>query len=342
MLWKKGQGGVLHRANWKEREFVLTSSPKQLSYFDGSTRKGSLDFEGVAEAGGAVEVGLLKGDGAQKTGNSGSTEGRVAVPCGSRTLYMASQTEAEMHEWVDALCLVLQVRAGARSVLGSTTELEESARPSARELVTSESETAPAGEPPTEGEGMLQTTMVQPSQSQETALETTMARPTLAGTSEATPFMAGDGAGALSAPAIHTRGALSAELRPPAPVPEEELRIWMWKKGDLNASWKRRFCVLQSGLSSSPGHSRSRSSSLSSSGALGGSLDPLAAAAPRSQYVYYFASEKAAEKGKDGQLRTGNAKVHNPFMYTPAALLRGVGHRPLAVPHMFTHHPATV
>jgi hypothetical protein len=102
-LWKQGQGGMLGRANWKEREFVLTANPTQLSYFDCGLnflrKKGSLDFAGPAK----VER-LLH---ALKTGTSGSTEWRFAVTCGSRTLNMAANSEGEMHEWIDALCEVL-------------------------------------------------------------------------------------------------------------------------------------------------------------------------------------------------------------------------------------------
>ena len=102
-LWKQGQGGMLGRANWKEREFVLTANPTQLSYFDCGLnflrKKGSLDFAGPAK----VER-LLH---AQKTGTSGSTEWRFALTCGSRTLNMAANSEGEMHEWIDTLCEVL-------------------------------------------------------------------------------------------------------------------------------------------------------------------------------------------------------------------------------------------
>jgi hypothetical protein len=134
-LWKQGQGSaggnMLGRANWKEREFVLTANPTQLSYFDKvlggivvrdcfatvemwrSSPMNARDciFDGVRNVPKKVER-LLH---SQKTGTSGSTEWRFAVTCGSRTLKLAANSEGEMHEWIDALSKVLGGSVGNMS-----------------------------------------------------------------------------------------------------------------------------------------------------------------------------------------------------------------------------------
>jgi hypothetical protein len=99
-LWKQGRGGAFGRANWKEREFVLTASLKRLSYFEGENQKGCLDFEGQTSR---VER-LLD---SEQSGEGGPTEWRFAATCGERTLNMAAATETEMHEWIDAIRNVL-------------------------------------------------------------------------------------------------------------------------------------------------------------------------------------------------------------------------------------------
>lgn len=104
-LWKQGRGCAFGRANWTERDFVLTASPKRLCYFEGGNVRGSLDFEGQESK---VER-LL---GAKKTGTSGTTEWRFVATCGRRTLNMAAATKQEMHEWIDAISNVLGVYGG--------------------------------------------------------------------------------------------------------------------------------------------------------------------------------------------------------------------------------------
>jgi hypothetical protein len=99
-LWKQGQA----RNNWKEREFVLTSTPKRLSYFSTSRHKlkGQIDF-------GNDPITVQRALSSVKTGKSGSTEWRFLVKCGARTLLMAAHTEEGMHEWLAALSACLEV-----------------------------------------------------------------------------------------------------------------------------------------------------------------------------------------------------------------------------------------
>jgi hypothetical protein len=147
-LWKQGQGGVLGRANWQKRDFVLTDTAgaRSLAYFVWTTiagveQKGSLNFDakGVDAAASKVER-LLN---VKKTGSSGSTEWRFAVTCGERTLNMAADTEAEMHEWIDAIAAVLHMKEGAgHDDSGAAEEAAAAAEAAAAEEVAAAEATA--------------------------------------------------------------------------------------------------------------------------------------------------------------------------------------------------------
>ena len=106
LLWKRGR----FRHSWKLRYVVLTD--QGLRYYDGSRFKGELKFNENSQ----VEIqppGLLK------TGHSGSTNFRFVVSSETRSLLCAARTEAEMHEWTEAVKIATR-RAG--SVNASSTE----------------------------------------------------------------------------------------------------------------------------------------------------------------------------------------------------------------------------
>ncbi|KAH9126123.1 hypothetical protein AeMF1_003404 [Aphanomyces euteiches] len=100
LLFKKGSGqGLLNRQNWKRRVFELTRT--ELNYYDtnkSSTLKGSLDLTTCRVA----DLEIMPAD-CTKTGNSDSSEWRIAIQTPSRRFVFATATEDEMHEWATAL-----------------------------------------------------------------------------------------------------------------------------------------------------------------------------------------------------------------------------------------------
>jgi hypothetical protein len=119
-LWKQGRGGMAGRANWKERDFVLSASARTLSYSEAGRLKGRLEFRPPPSPSAASPPGHLwrldrveRLTNAKKSGKSGSTEWRFAVTCGDRTLNMAAASEAEMQGWIDAIAAVLRVPPSA-------------------------------------------------------------------------------------------------------------------------------------------------------------------------------------------------------------------------------------
>ncbi|KAF0695414.1 Aste57867_13763 [Aphanomyces stellatus] len=94
MLYKRGQGGLFHRASWKLREVVLT--PTSLRYYDLHVRKGELDLTRCTAR--CVQV-LPRGD-APWNGERHTTGWRFALHTPKRRMLFAALTEDEMNVWV--------------------------------------------------------------------------------------------------------------------------------------------------------------------------------------------------------------------------------------------------
>ncbi|KAH9162940.1 hypothetical protein LEN26_000726 [Aphanomyces euteiches] len=112
MLFKRGEGGLFKRKNWKRRYFKLT--PTEFTYYCPNTGvvKGTVDLSECTV--GALEI---MPEDCPKTGKSASTEWRVAINTPTRRFFISAPTEFEMQEWVDALMIVLQAFEKTRGSL---------------------------------------------------------------------------------------------------------------------------------------------------------------------------------------------------------------------------------
>jgi hypothetical protein len=106
-LFKRGEGGTMKRANWKERYFMLDKTKLAWYTEEGGELKGDMALAGH------VMMELVPDD-LKKTGNSASSAWRFAITSDSRRLVMAAESEEEMHRWV----------AGVQTVVGGNLILE--------------------------------------------------------------------------------------------------------------------------------------------------------------------------------------------------------------------------
>ncbi|CAK4075730.1 unnamed protein product [Aphanomyces euteiches] len=109
VLYKRGAGGFLKRKNWKRRYFVLRDD--EIRYFDthNGCQKGTIKLQGCSKS-----VEIQPAD-CHKTGNSASTEWRIAINTPTRRFFISTATEFEMYEWAEALQYAIELANDAQA-----------------------------------------------------------------------------------------------------------------------------------------------------------------------------------------------------------------------------------
>ncbi|KAG9412785.1 hypothetical protein AC1031_015686 [Aphanomyces cochlioides] len=106
MLFKRGQGGLFHRANWKLRYVVLTAT--SLRYYDLGVRKGELDLTQTS----AQSILIFP------TGMAPSPmQWQFGVKTPKRAMLFCASTEAEMNRWIRQLHAAAALRRGDTKAL---------------------------------------------------------------------------------------------------------------------------------------------------------------------------------------------------------------------------------
>ncbi|ETV91187.1 hypothetical protein H310_14188 [Aphanomyces invadans] len=101
VLFKRGEGGFLKRKTWKRRYFQLCDA--ELRYYD--TLNGVEKGKVLLSTDDFVEI--MPKD-CPKTGDSASTQWRLALHTPTRRFLLSASTEFDMYRWAEAIARAVE------------------------------------------------------------------------------------------------------------------------------------------------------------------------------------------------------------------------------------------